>query len=251
MDYKQRKNDWLREESKTFKGWDFSYIANRKSEQNLPWDYQTIVRTYMDDSKTMLDMGTGGGEFLLSLHPPKYKTYATEAYPPNVEYCQKTLPAYGIEVRQVFRDEELPFDNDFFDLVINRHEAFSASEVFRILKPGGLFITQQVGGQNNRELSQFLLDTDSYIIDETFSVMTASAELQQAGFTITDRKENFPMLTFYDIGALVYFAKIIEWEFPGFSVETCFDKLCLLQEKVDRDGSIQSREHRFLIVATK
>ncbi|PRR79867.1 hypothetical protein CLLI_06000 [Clostridium liquoris] len=39
-----------------------------------------IVKSYMDSDKVMLDMGTGGGEFLLSLNPYRGKTYATEAY---------------------------------------------------------------------------------------------------------------------------------------------------------------------------
>jgi len=145
MDFLSWKNAWLAEERMTFKGWDFSHIATRMTEEKLPWDYKEIVQSYMDPSKAMLDMGTGGGEFLLSLNPPRHKTFATESYPPNVEVCRKTLPSYEIEVRQVFRDEELPFDDGFFDLVINRHESFSASEVFRVLKPGGIFVTQQVG----------------------------------------------------------------------------------------------------------
>lgn len=251
MDFRHLKYAWLSEESLTFKGWDFSYIANRTSEEELPWDYRTIVKSHMGSTKTMLDMGTGGGEFLLSLAPPKNKTFATEAHPPNYEWCRNTLPNHGIDVRQVFRDEELPFDSCFFDLIINRHESFSSREVFRILKPGGLYITQQVGGQNNRELSRFLLDTDSKIVDAEFNLKTTKDDLMKAGFTISDEKESFPLLRFYDVGALVYFAKIIEWEFPGFSVERCFHKLCLLQEKVDKEGFIESREHRFLIVATK
>lgn len=31
-------------------------------------------------------------------------------------------------------------------------------------------------------------------------------------------------------GAFVWFARIIEWEFPGFSVERCFDRLLRMQE---------------------
>ncbi|MFZ5966929.1 MAG: hypothetical protein ACOYVK_07115 [Bacillota bacterium] len=53
------------------------------------------------------------------------------------------------------------------------------------------------------------------------------------------------------MGALVYFTKIIEWEFPGFSVEKCFDKLCKLHDKIEQHGFIDSIEHRFLIVAYK
>jgi len=96
-----------------------------------------------------------------------------------------------------------------------------------------------------------LLGYDPQIIDGEFNVFTVKKELRRAGFTIEEAKERFPLLTFYDVGALVYFAKIIEWEFPGFSVERCFDQLCMLQEQVDKNGFIRSREHRFLLVATK
>lgn len=44
---------------------------------------------------------------------------------------------------------------------------------------------------------------------------------------------------FYDVGALVYFAKIIEWEFPGFSVDACFGNLCKLQKELDANGFIK------------
>ncbi|WP_245699985.1 class I SAM-dependent methyltransferase [Paenibacillus glacialis] len=126
MDINQLKQFWQSEEQMTFKGWDFSYIAHRTSTQELPWNYQTIVTSYIDRSITMLDMGTGGGEFLVSLHPPAGTTFATESYPPNVELCMNTLPDHGIEVRQVFDDEKLPFEDSFFDLIINRHTSFSS-----------------------------------------------------------------------------------------------------------------------------
>jgi hypothetical protein len=67
---------WLLEEEKTFTGWDFSYLTNRTATQELPWDYKTTVLSEMKSTTTLLDMGTGGGEFLLSLSPPKGKTYA-------------------------------------------------------------------------------------------------------------------------------------------------------------------------------
>lgn len=240
---------WLQEEERSFKGWDFSSLAGRMIEEALPWNYEATVRSYMKDPVTLLDMGTGGGEFLMSLSPPPGRTYATEAYPPNYELCSKVLPAHGIEVRRVFNDESLPFEDHFFDLVINRHEAFSISELRRILKPGGFLVTQQVGGWNNRELSAFLLGSDAAAVDAAFGMRTVSESLRTGGFNVLEAKEAFPELKFLDVGALVYFAKIIEWEFPGFTVEKCLDKLMLLQEKLLRDGSIRSTEHRFFIVA--
>lgn len=51
---------WQAEEAKGFQGWDFSYLAGRMAEEDLPWDYETSVKSLMDGDVVMLDMGTGG-----------------------------------------------------------------------------------------------------------------------------------------------------------------------------------------------
>ncbi|WP_442863859.1 methyltransferase domain-containing protein [Anaeromicrobium sp.] len=66
-------------------------------------------------------MGTGGGEFLLSLNHPYEKTAVTEAWEPNVKLCKEKLLPLGICVRQAHEDNELPFEDNSFDMIINRH----------------------------------------------------------------------------------------------------------------------------------
>lgn len=251
MDRNELKKRWEAEEVKVFQGWDFSALNGRLEEEELPWDYRTLVQQEMNENTVMLDMGTGGGEFLLSLSPPPGRTYATEAYLPNYELCRAKLPAYGIEVAKVEEDDRLPYEDEFFDLLINRHESFSAKEVYRILKPGGVFITQQVGGQNNRELSRYLLGEGAMETPADFDLAYTVQDLLEAGFDVEVQRELFPEVKFRDVGALVYFAKIIEWEFAGFSVDRCFDKLCELQNKVEQTGHASSREHRFVILARR
>ena len=63
--------------------------------------------------------------------------------------------------------------------------------------------------------------------------------------------EVFTPICFYDVGAFVWFARIIEWEFPGFSVDGCFDRLLEVQKTIERDGMIKGTTHRYLIVARK
>ena len=58
------------EENKEFKGWDFSYLDGRIEEEKLPWDYKSFICKYLNKDDMLLDMGTGGGEFLLSLQHP-------------------------------------------------------------------------------------------------------------------------------------------------------------------------------------
>ncbi|MDF2590858.1 MAG: class SAM-dependent methyltransferase [Clostridia bacterium] len=243
-------NLWKQDENQSFKGWDFSYISKRHTEEGLPWDYKEEVKSLIDNKK-MLDMGTGGGEFLISLQPKAGVTYATESYPPNIELCKRILPEYGIEIRAVENDEELPFNNSFFDLVINRHESFSTKEVYRILNSGGRFVTQQVGGKNNKELSKLLLGEYPDVVNANFNLENTVKELENEGFKVVKQYEFFPCSRYYDIGAIVYFARIIEWEFPGFSVDRCFDALYELHEKLEREGYVESMEHRFFIEAIK
>ena len=77
------------------------------------------------------------------------------------------------------------------------------------------------------------------------------ARFLDAGFEILQAEEAFRPISFYDVGAFVWFARIIEWEFPGFSVDRCFDRLLQLQETVERDGKIVGTTHRYLILAKK
>ena len=59
-------NQWLYEqETAHIKGWDFSPIRGRyKEEDDLPWDFRNIIKFYLKDTDYLLDMETGGGEFL-------------------------------------------------------------------------------------------------------------------------------------------------------------------------------------------
>lgn len=251
MNLEKLKEDWKKEEEYLFTGWDFSHINNRMKEERLPWDYKKIVKSHMSEKKVLLDMGTGGGEFLLSLHPSPGKTYATEGYLPNLELSKKVLKPYGIEVRQVVDDGTLPFDNSYFDIIINKHESFCLSEVNRILKPGGVFITQQVGCENSREMSRFLLGQYPNIIDDDLNFNKILKEAKDSDLRVVTQGEYFPKTQFYDVGALVFFAKILPWEFPGFSVEKCFNRLVELQEKIEKEGYIEVIEHRYFIIAEK
>ena len=136
-------------------GWDFSHIEGRYMEEDdLPWDYRDEILRYLKPEMRILDIDTGGGEFLLSLNHPYSNTAATENYPPNVDLCRETLLPLGIDFRAADGKSVLPFEDASFDLVIDRHGDFNPREIYRVLKPGGLFITQQVGAENDREIGR-------------------------------------------------------------------------------------------------
>ena len=247
-----RKEQWLREERAAhIHGWDFSHIAGRYEEDgDLPWDYAAVVRAYLRPAKRLLDIDTGGGEFLLTLRHPPENTSATEGYPPNIALCRSVLLPLGVDFRAADDVSRLPFGDASFDMVVNRHGDFDAAELHRILKPGGIFITQQVGAENDRGLVELLLPGTERPYPEQY-LDKVCARFARAGFELLRGEEAFSSIRFYDVGALVWFAKIIEWEFPDFSVGRCLGRLYDAQRILDAKGVLEAATHRFLLVAQK
>lgn len=247
MNFEELKTKWKKEESRSFEGWDFSHLVDRWETEKLPWDYKEIVKKHLKMEYKLLDMGTGGGEFLLTLNHPYENTSVTEMWEPNVKLCKERLSPLGIKVKQIYKDDELPFEENTFDIIINQHESYDVDEMKRILKAKGLFITQQVGSRNNEILSKKLIEDFKADFAEN-NLENRVQELQRNSFEILFQAEYFPYLHFFDVGAIVYFAKVIEWEFPGFAVEKHFDKLCDLEKELKEKRYIKSLEHRFIIL---
>lgn len=159
MNERNLKEIWKQEEKIAhIHGWDFSHINGRYEEENdLPWDYEKIVREHLTNDMQMMDYDTGGGEFLLSLQHPFNKTSATEGYAPNVELCKEKLLPLGINFKECNNPNDIPFEDDSFDIMINRHGDFAPKEIYRLLCKNGIYITEQVGGDNERDLVEMVL----------------------------------------------------------------------------------------------
>ena len=247
MDISKLKRQWLAEENAVLTGWDFSRLNDKTETAPMKWDYVELVKRYLKPTDALLDMGTGGGERLLEIGHPYHLTHVTEGYPPNVELCHKNLAPLGVGVNQVFSNV-LPFENGIFDAVINRHSVFDMYEVWRVLKPGGLFITQQVGADNNDRLIAAL----GYEKHFKFHTLQNNVEkVAMQGFDVVLQDECLQTIKYNDVSAVVFFAKSIPWQFPGFSVETHLPQLVEIQKQVDSNGYFEDVNHRFIIVARR
>ena len=234
----------------TFSGWDFSFITKTGRIQSdcLPWSYASQLLPFISYSKRMLDMGTGGGEFLSLMRPLPKEVYATEGYKPNIPIAIKHLQPLGVKVVEIEDDSNLPFQDAYFDLVTNQHESFIASEVRRIMRDKGLFITQQVGGLDCKEINEVfnMPLNDEYI---GWNLDTAKNEIKNADMDIIYSQEAFPIQRFYDVGALIYYLKAIPWQLPDFNVSNSLDQLYKIHTIIQSKGFFDVTQHRFIIKA--
>jgi hypothetical protein len=239
---------WTAEYNQPFSGWDFSHLINRRVMLEVPdsWDYRQSVIAAVEGARALLDMDTGGGEFLAGLPQRPPQTVATEGYDPNIAVARSKLGPLGVEVVEVHDAAHLPFANGRFDLVINRHGAYEPSELRRVLASGGSFVTQQVGSQTNRRLHELLGDTSPA---KVWNLDVAVRELQAAGFQVLERHEAFPISRFFDVGAIVYYLKAIPWEIPDFSVDRYFEQLVDIHARIQSDGYLDVAFHQFFLRA--
>lgn len=110
------------------------------------------------------------------------------------------------------------------DFVTNSHGALPISRIAQVLKPGGVFVTEQVRATNNFSLSRFLSDDYQPAFPDN-NLISALVNLQKQHLDIIKCDSAYTKLTFTDVGAIVYYATVILWEFPQFDVQQSMPRL--------------------------
>ena len=228
MDPEDRLAYWRERHAEATSGWDFSAI-DAVVDGEPPWSYDALAREVLTGAASALDLGTGGGELLLTLVDAlPADTVATEGWPPNVPVATEALAPRGIEVvaYDSETDARMPFDDERFDVVLDRHESYVASEVFRVLRPDGVFLTQQVDGRNFEESHRLFGGSTAY---PHISLVHLRAEAEAAGLQVERAEEWVGAMRFPDVGAFVSYARMVPWEVPeDFTVDRYADVLLRL-----------------------
>ncbi len=241
-------------ESVPVEGWDFSWFEGRATEERPSWGYSALVVPRLATAAAVLDLQTGGGEVFAevitraTIVPPVL--VATESYFPNLGRASRTLAPLGAEVVEVPDDGPMPFPDGHFDLVISRHPTVTVwEEIARTLRPGGTYLSQQIGAGSNRELTDFMMGPQP--VSDRHSAARARAGAERSGLEVLDlRQESLPV-AFEDVGAVVAFLRKVIWTVPGFTVERYRHRLAALHERIESQGPFLSHAERFLIEAAK
>ncbi|MGC4896779.1 class I SAM-dependent methyltransferase [Micromonospora sp. DT31] len=231
-------------------GWGFSWLRGRATEERPPWGYARLVGDRMAGVGAALDIDTGGGEVLAEVPTPPLLLVATEAWPPNVPVARRNLRRVGATVVRVADRPPLPLRDEAFDLVVSRHPVHTWwSEVARVLRPGGGYLSQQIGPGTVRELSEAILGP--LPPPEHRHPEVAVAEAEAAGLRVVDLRTATLRTVFHDIGAVVWFLRKVVWTVPGFTVDRHRAELRRLDTRIRAEGPFVAYARRFLIEARR
>ncbi len=166
------------------------------------------------------------------------------------------LKPLGVDVIRTYAEDNtvepqtgaLPFRTESMDMVIDRHESFVASEVYRVLRRGGIFLTQQAVSANYPELNEFLGAPKTEVV---WDLQAARQQISEAGLYVTAGREARLESRFRDAGAVVFYLLAVPWQLEGFTVSGYLDKLKELHRLLIRNGGLRVTARRFYVRSTK
>lgn len=233
------------------KGWDFSHV--KRTYEPPPWRYKNIVRNYLKPTDRVLDIGTGGGERFLSLAPSFGQGIGIDIYANQVETAQQNKAEQGVTNVdfKVMDGHQLQFEDASFDVVLNRHAGITATEVVRVLRPGGHFITQQVGHLTSLNILHAFGWTPESFGDDWWQPANELAEefealncrvIAQGSYNVRFRFLDIPSFIFWLTS--VPFPEWIKFEQHGPTV------LQFIQDNQTEQG-IETNRHSELLIVQK
>lgn len=213
----------------------------------LPWNYEARASELLASARSVLDMGTGGGEvFSEILKGSRVSAVATEPWLPNVVVAARWLRPFGARVVRA-NSLALPFLDEAFDLVLNRHEELDPAEVVRVLARGGHLLTQQVHPDNWKELRAFF----PRMTDFGPHFERYQDGFHAGGLVIKHDQMHETLAAFRDLGEIVYMLTALPWEVPDFDLVRDIEALVALERALRRPEGIVLTEGRYLIEAYK
>jgi len=124
--------------------WDFSFI-NCEEERLTNWEFIDELKKIVNEDSKILDLGTGGGEKLLT-YPVVKEIVGTDFSSKMIETANKNLLMSGRSdvIFKVMDNLNMNVEEDYFDVVTARNTITDMKEIYSCLKKGGYLLLHGV-----------------------------------------------------------------------------------------------------------
>lgn len=187
------------------RGWDWS--GSRTRVGDFGWDYVDVAREHREGRGRCLDVGTGGGEVFSRIERPG--DAALDISLERLAVARERLACHVVAGDQA----ALPFPDQSFDAVTDRHVGVPPPEVMRVLRPGGVYVAQHPGSH----ICQSIFDAFGWGSNGEFwrrvyaeegrpfwNIAACARAYSEAGWTIARRDEAYVEQEFLDDESLAF-----------------------------------------------
>jgi|GEM_PF-4566802 len=235
-------------------GFDPGYIFNRISEGEPQWDDQKLIKKFVSNKDSIVfDMNTGEKGALLNKEVRQIDPFDVE----NNKHLIWHTTYFGVPLEPVVLDKanrnellrKIYAEMESFDVVLNKDIEIAPEKIFEIIKPGGVYIVQQKGDRHLKEIALSL--TGESWEGKKYTLEGYVKAHEAVGFETLYKKESFPKIKFFDIEALVYYAKTIADAVPPFNIEKNAEQLVNTYVEFQQYGSFKDEKHLMMMVFRK
>lgn len=200
-------------------GWNFDKI-NYEKIVPTNFNYYTEVIKEINNQTKMLDIGCGSGEKSIRYFSLAKEVVMQDNEKEMLKKARENAKKYYGDTRKFTfvlcdKNEKLDYPDEYFDLIVSRHCGANMGEVLRLLKKGGVFISEDIDeddclslkelfnrGQGLENLRNNIREKDK-VINECLSLGFSKCELF-----------NFEEIEFYktedDLKYLLYRTPILD-----------------------------------------
>lgn len=214
-------------------------------EASLPtYDITTTINQYLDDDKHVAFMSADGGKFVSDIKELPPITYVIDGRPNE---AREVLDSDNIKITTLTKEGRLPFKDDKIDLVINELANYDKFELYRVLKPGGYVILNQLGSDNYKEIIKMFIP---FRIKGSWDKDACKNSLSEIGLDIVDAKENRGYLRFNTLAGLFAFMKSFAPDRVS-KYEIYIDFYAKALKQIKEKKFFDLTTHQFMVIARK
>lgn len=232
-------------------GWDFSEVKVEK--EGLKWDFYEQVKRKANNKGRILDIGTGGGKKILKASEGFDEVVGIDSSEAMISKAKENLEEAGVDNVEfkLMDSTKLKFADESFDVVTSRHAPYKADEVYRVLKEGGIFMTQQVSLGDIRNIKEVFGRGQGWGEEEGSFKERMVEELRDAGFKDIKVDEDEVDEFYQRVEDVLFLLKHTPIIADFGEREGDFEKMEKFIEENREERGIRTTEKRFMLVARK
>ena len=171
-------------------------------------------------------------------------TYSVELNPTK---ARETLEEKGVKVTTFTSQGKMPFKDEKLDVVVNELSNYDKFEMYRILKPGGYLVVDQLGSDNYKEIINMFIP---FKLKGQWNKEACQSTLTEIGFDIVDSYEDVGHIRFHSLSAVLAFMKSISPERVE-KYEQFMNFYADVLKKIKKNQFYEITTHKFMVIARK